>query len=494
MPEISPALIDGAWAKGILHWKLRPIQQLMYQREASSQSLKWVENCSRRLGKSFRLAVRATETAIRIPNALIPFAAPTGKMLRAINIPIFRKICHDAPPDVKPEWKQADSKFTFPNGSEITLAGVNNGHADDLRGREATEAYVDEAGFVDDLEYLIEDVLMPQLLTTGGKLIMSSSPSRTPAHDFARYCHEAQMEGNYAEYDIYQSGYPADLIEKFRAEANGPTWNPGDPDSSTWLREYMCRFVVDENYAIIPEWKPEYETPIATDKYFPFYQLYEGMDMGAVDKTVVIFGYYDFLNAALVILDEIVMHGPAMTTEKLAAAIKAREKELWPERSKEFDKKPGAKPARIADNNNPIMLLDLASMHGISFTPTQKTGKTERQTILESMVNDLRIQVAAGRVKVHPRCKETIGCLRYGVWEEKRRTFDRSSVYGHYDALAALIYLNRNVNRSHNPIPATFQLSQNTHFISDDLKKKKEHEEIKKIFSFKRRRPNARRG
>jgi hypothetical protein len=301
----------------------------MYNAEMASPHLKWVENCSRRLGKSYLNAIRATEEAIAIPNAILPFAAPTHKMLKAINIPIFKEICADAPPDIRPIWKKSSGFYLFPhNGSEIPMAGVNNGHADDLRGRKAHRFFIDEAGFVDDLEYLVESVAMPQLLTTDGRLNMSSSPSRTPAHPFAMYCHQAELDGNYAEYDINRAGYDQDLIMRFRQEANGPNWKPGESDSTTWLREYMCQFVVDQDYAIISEWKAEYEEPVPKDEYFEFYHLYDGMDMGVVDKTVVLFGYYDFKRAWLVIEDELVMHGPQMTTEKLAKAIKEKEATL----------------------------------------------------------------------------------------------------------------------------------------------------------------------
>ena len=445
----------------------------MHDREMGSDHLLWVDNCARRLGKSYRLCADAISEGIQTPESTIPFAAPTLKMIRNITIPIFRDICSDAPDDIRPIWRPSEGKFIFPfNDSEIVLAGVNNGHADDLRGRKAKKAFIDEAGFVDELEYLVEDVLMPQLLTTNGKIVMASSPSRTPAHPFKRYCARALKEGCYSEYDIYQAGYSQDLIEKFKKEAGGE-------NSTTWKREYLCQFVVDENYAIIPEWRSEYEKTIPRDDYFRFYHLYEFMDMGVRDKTVVIFAYYDFLNARLVIIGELVMHGPQMTTEKLAAAIKAKENQLW-----------GGRKVyrRIADNNNPLMLLDLGSLHGIHFMPTQKDGKTERTTILEAMVNELRIQVGAGRIVVDPSCTETIGCLKFGIWNEHRTTFERVEEFGHFDALAALIYGNRDIDRHTNPIPPNLNISLNTHFIAPSAQRDPQVETMKKILNIRRRR------
>jgi len=466
-------VIDALWAKGVLWWKLKPVQKLMHQREVSSDSMLCVDNCARQLGKSFRLCARAIGAAISISEAIIPFAAPTLKMIRNITIPIFREICQDAPADVRPIFIKSEGKFVFPhNNSEIVLAGVNNDHADDLRGRKAHLAIIDEGGFIDDLEYLIEDIISPQLLTTNGKIIMASSPSRTPAHPFKKYCAQALREGCYSEYDIYQAGYSQETIERFKKKAGGE-------NSTTWKREYLCQFVVDENYAIIPEWRAEYEKAIPRDDYFRFYHLYEFMDMGVKDKTVVIFAYYDFLNARLVIIGELVMNGPQMTTEKLAAAIKVKENTLWAGRKVH---------RRIADNNNPLLLQDLGSLHKIYFQPTQKDGKTEKTTILEAMVNELRIQVGAGRIVVDPSCIETIGCLKFGIWNEHRTTFERVEEFGHFDAVAALIYGNRDIDRHTNPIPANLNISLNTHYITPSVLRDPTVESVKKMLNIKRRR------
>lgn len=465
-------VVDALWAKGVLWWKLKPVQKLMHDREQASNSLIWVENCARRLGKSFRLVASALECGLTTPDAVIPFAAPTLKMIRNITIPIFRDICQDAPEDIRPIWRPSEGKFLIPStNSEIVLAGVNNGHADDLRGRKAHKAFLDESGYMDELDYLVEDVLMPQLLTTNGRIIMSSSPSRTPAHPFKRFCGRALKENCYSEYDIYQAGYAPELIEKFKHEAGGE-------NSTTWKREYLCQFVVDEDYAIIPEWRSEFEKAIPRDDFFRFYHLYEFMDMGVRDKTVVIFAYYDFLNARLVIIGELVMNGPQMTTERLAAAIKAKENELWGGR---------AVYRRVADNNNPLMLQDLGSLHGIHFRPTQKVGKTERTTILEAMVNQLRIQVGGGRIVVAPNCTETIGCLKFGIWNEARSSFDRVEEFGHFDALAALIYGNLDIDRSTNPIPANLNISIGSHFIAPSAQRDPTVENIKKMMNLKRR-------
>jgi hypothetical protein len=442
----------------------------MYAAETRSNALKWVNNCSRRLGKSFKKCLQGIEVCLQIPEGQARLIAPTQKMLRNITLPIIRTIIRDAPADVRPVWKQIDSLWFFPSTrAELHVAGANNNHEDDSRGVAAHWIGIDEAGFIDRLQYLVADVLMPQLLTTRqdtngqfGKLSLSSTPPPTPAHEFVDMAQAAQLVKAYSEYDIFQSGYSPEIIELFRKEANGPAWKPGDPDSTTWLREYLCKFVVDKNLAIVPEWNDTYIAEWPRSDFFRFYHLYNGMDLGVSDFTVCLFGYYDFKAARLVIEDEVVMRGPQMTTPLLAAAIKARRTALWPKVEADGTLLHRDIYRAVADNDNPLLLNDLAALHGVYFQPVVKDS-------LHAMVNAIRILIGSGRLVVHPRCAHLTGCLRYGVWEDlKRRKWFNSGPdkFGHFDALAALMYLIRNLDEQTNPVPDTLGLNDATHFIA----------------------------
>lgn len=436
----------------------------MYNAIHSTSSLKFIVNSARRIGKSYLMCLMALEDALTTQNAQIRFAAPTQKALRKILLPLFKEICKDAPLDIRPYWRQQDGLLFCPSTqSEIHASGANNGHDESLRGTTAHKFYIDEAGFIDNLGYLVEDIAMPQLLTTNGRMVISSTPPRTPAHDFVRYAQAAQLEGNYAEFDIYKSGYSSEIVGRFKDEAGGD-------NSTTWKREYLCQFVVDENLAIIPEWQDAFIQEAVRDDYFQYYFTYEGMDLGVTDFTAVLFGHYDFRRGKLYVEDELIMHGPKMTTKLLAEALRAKEHDLW------LDKKVFR---RVADNNNPLLLQDLASLHGISFAPTTKDN-------LDAMVNELRLYVSAGRVIVNPRCKHLIGCLKFGVWEETRRQFARSASFGHFDGLAALIYLVRNLDAVTNPIPALHDISETTHHISNELRETQRQKLLREMLGLQR--------
>lgn len=442
-PAPDPDAVS-AWEEGDLSGKLRLVQRKMRQALRDSRSLKFIFNASRRLGKSYLLCADAIETGLTEVNAPLRFAAPTQKQMKNILLPIFREITADCPSRIKPIWKAAEQKWIFPqNGSEMTIAGCNNGHEENLRGTAARKGYIDEAASIKNLKYVVNDIMMPQLLTTGGQLVIASTPPKTPVHDFVKMAAAARARpGEYMELPITEAGYPPEIVEKFIEEMGGRT-------STACRRELFCEFIVDEGFAIIPEWKPEYERAQERDEYFQFFHKYEAMDIGVRDKTATLFGWYDFRRATLFVDDEVVIHGPKMTTDLLARAVKEKEKEVFGAHEVKL---------RIADNDNLILLNDLGSMHGLPFAATGKDT-------LEAMVNQVRMWVAAGRVIVHPRCKQLIGCLRYGVWDDKRKEFERYEEYGHFDALAALIYLVRNVDIYTNPVPPDFKLDKASMFV-----------------------------
>lgn len=469
--ETEQVFIDMLWAHGDLTYMLKACQSAMLRAISDSNRFKYVIKCSRRLGKSFLLIALAIMKCLSQKNAQVRFVAPTGKALRKIVHPIMKKILEGCPEHLRPEWKAQDSVYVFPStGSELHLAGVNNGHADDARGTAADLILVDEAGTVDDLHYVVHDVLMPQLLDPNGsvvkgrRLILASSPPRTPAHEFTEMAKIAEMEGNYSHYDIFDGEYPADVIKMFLKEdgitdADIVALLAGDIDaikSTTVKREYLALDVVDTESALIPEWNDKYVQDVPRDEYFPYYHKYDSLDIGVRDLTVNLFGYYDYQRAALVIIDEISMRGPEMTTEKIAEATRAKETEhylvKWEcnaennrTRWKMIPPNQFFKIRRISDIDL-LLIQDLSLIHGLYFEATDKGT-------LEQMVNQLRIWISQGKLIVHPRCEQLLGCLRYGVWNENRTDFDRSIKYGHYDALASAMYLVRNCDTKTNPIP-----------------------------------------
>lgn len=444
--SISPQdAIRELWRIGDLSYQVRDYQDIIYNNIwgaiTNPEVAKYALLIARRFGKSHILCLVAIEYAIRNPNTLIRFAAPTAKSLKKITLPLFRKILKDCPEEFRPQYKQQDQTWFFPSGSEIHCSGTDNGAHENLRGQESHLNLVDEAGFCDQLDYTIRSILQPQTLTNNGTTILSSTPPKTPAHDFRDIFLECAEEGNSLILTIDDNKSLTErTINLYAKEAGGKT-------SSTYRREYLCEWVVDEDLAITPEFNEYIHVKeIDRDKFYPFYQKYEAMDIGWSAYTAILFGFYNFKEAKLYIEDEIVIKGKDVTTLELANLIQNKEKILWKEQ-KAYRK--------IADNNDPEFLAALAK-HKVYFNPVHKNS-------LEAMVNKVRLWLGQERIIIHPKCKMTIGCLHYGIWNEHRTKWEENKTYGHFDALASLQYLLTAIDEHTNPVPKISELEGPVH-------------------------------
>lgn len=140
------------------------------------------------------------------------------------------------------------------------------------------------------------------------------------------------------------------------------------------------------------------------------------------------------------------MNGHEMRTDLLAERAKGAEALTWlglPNPHK-----------RVADNNNPLLLLDLSNKYDMPWIAVVKKSEFNERT-RESMVNQCRTFVRQGRLVVDPKCKMLLGCLDYGIWDKptQPRNFGRSAFLGHYDHLAALIYMIISIDQHTNPVP-----------------------------------------
>jgi hypothetical protein len=450
------------WSAGFISWKLYDDQlpfydflvQRVYSPESNSEDAGVVVgNIHRQFGKSFILCLLCIEFAMRTPGRQIRLMAPTQKALRKIIKPAMRTLLVDCPEQIRPKWNSADGIYEFSNGSEIHIAGANNGHADDARGQFSHLNVIDEAGFIDDLEYALSSVLLPQTLTTMGRTVIISTPPSSPAHELIPILRLAESTEDYFVWPLDKTTHiseaaKAKLIKEMRRKGE-----------TSIRRELYCEIVVDETRAVCPEFTDakalEIVKPVASPTYE---QPLVAMDVGFEDCTHVLFGFYDFKRATLCVQSEISLR--RMRTDELASAVKAVEKELWPATSR---------PLRVSDVDL-ILLHDLSEIHGLHFAATEKDDK-------EAQVNKLRIWVQSGRIQIDPRCVLLIRQLKCAIWNKQRTEFERSAEDGHFDGVDALVYMIRNAPVSRNPYPAlpgnvtvaTHQISENA-IISENRK------------------------
>ncbi len=468
IPKPVPTLtreeaIQRAWRKGYLKYKLDSNQKSFYvrfkQAEKDAGKRRWYLNWGRRTGKSYFLCVIAAEFAVSHPNCQIKYAAATAKAVRNIVHPLFRKIFADCPADLKPKFNTQEGQYRFPNGAIIHVAGCDDGNADGLRGTESHLNIIDEAGFIQDLHYVIKDILTPMTLTTRGMTILSSTPPRSLAHASVEYAQECEKLGAYDRKTLFDNPrLTPDDIDNFIREDAGVVPVEVYKRSTAFRREYMAEFVADSDFAVIPEWNSSMRSTVVREVDRPaLYDPYVSADFGYVrDAHGVVYGYWDFLNARLVIEDCSRLVKTTLTT--LAAEIKRKELELWGDLEHSGE---SAVPVykRVADSGGlgGLNIAELAYHHQLQFYGTQKDAK-------ELQINRLRIMLNDGSLVIHPRCAELIQQLETTIWNQQRTSYERNK-YGHGDLLDALVYLVRNIDRNRNPYPAAPGPSrQNTAF------------------------------
>lgn len=487
--------IRKLWERGNLSWKLHegqlPIRDMIYRAETVGEK-KVGARTSRRFGKTYAFVGTAAEYCLREKNIIVPYCAPSIKALKTIILPIAAEIFRDCPAHLRPVLRRQDGAYWFPStDSQILLVSAENGNEEKARGIKARVAFVDEGGVIKELKYLINDILLPTLMYSSGAIALSGTPPTTPDHYYVEFMADCDLKGfcqiktvwdnpMLANKEILQFAEAVGCIinwrqfneEHCKAKMFDRAWAQSliIDKSTTFQREFEAAIIIDPEKAVIPEFTEARAAEMILEWQRPeFCHKYTIIDTGFIDYTGVIFGYYDFRAAKVVVEDDLLLDFAKsdMTAEKAANMILAKERELWG-KDKPF--------LRFADGD--LIVLREFGVHGLTVQPVRKD-------ILEAQVNSLRVDIAQNKLVIHPRAKNTIAHTKYAVWNKQRNKFDRGEGMGHYDCLAALIYFVRHINRSNNPYPAfsDFTLTQST-WIPEKLQQEESSADsaLKRIF------------
>lgn len=438
------------WQQGVLDWKLSAPQKLIKKGIVEDSTKISVVMCARRLGKTYLMLTLAIEKCFQTPNAIVKVVFPRQKMAKKHIVPELKKILDDCPKHLKGEFKVADLEWVFPNGSRIQFAGCDGGNIENIRGGNSHLNVVDEAGFASDLTYAIRSVLAPTTKLTNGRTILVSTPSRSENHEFIQdWVLPYMAENRIKVFSIYDNPQFTEAIIKDALE----DYPEGENDPG-FRREYMCEIIRDAAKAILPSFTNKREKAIVTDQYErPVYcDKYVSLDVGGSDLTALLFGFYDYEKATLVIEREFICDG-ATNTAILAENIRRIEAELW---INPIDKTVEAPYRRVSDNNNAILLTDLQKLHNLTFTKTKKDKK-------HAALNSLDVLIQQERLIIHPSCLHLIYHLKFATWNSNQTSFKqlRDSPSGkirggHADCLDSLLYLHRSIVKTHNPFPSGY--------------------------------------
>lgn len=475
------AMRHACWRRGDLSYALNApqlrLRDLWYankERGVRRTVAKW----ARRVGKTRTCSVLAFESALRKPKARIPYGAQTQTAVREFVAPHFIELAEGAPEDMRPEL--VGNEMRFRNGSRIVLFGCDDQlKADRGRGPSADDAFVDEGGFIPVLGYVVRDVLRPQLSTTGGAMLLVSSPPEAGDHEFDAFALEAEERGAYLHYTVHDAPHLS------RDEISAWCRDVGGEDSIAWKREGLAQSVTDPRRAVVPEF-----TEALLDKSRPIigeiarpqhFHCYIVGDLGYVDLTHVSFAYFHYELDLLVIEDEVALRRPTSTDVQRAAEAKARE--LWGDRKPAVRKLDG--PAITVADIARLERTDLERLEGEHDDPER--WSTVWNGELGAKVNAWRRRVATRKVLISPRCRVLIAHNTHARWNPKRTSFERvQSEDGqhHYDGCASAVYLNHEIKVHVDPRPKLPPgISHLTHRIPDDINENGRKERLRRAFT-----------
>lgn len=438
-------VVDTLWRRGNLRWKLDETQLDIVKAIESTTTRKFLLLCSRRIGKSFVLVDLAVETCLKKAGARVLYVAPTGKDAAEIATDILATVLSDCPEDLKPKYDAQQKTLTFPNTSVIRFKGVNGEKAENIRGGATDLILGDEIGVWDDAIYTIQSVLMPMVMTTGGRLLLATTPPRTPGHDSGIIFEELSQDGAVVVFTLLANRRVSDEVKaEFLREAGEKREDCMDivrglkpPVTTTARREYFCHFVTDAASAVLPEFQEAKADIVKESPRPPYYDTYTVIDPGMKDKTGILYALHDFVRGKIVVVDESLLTGPS--TLRIAETVMEKEWALWEGRSD---------PRRYSDIDLRLM-IDLWERHQLRVSPVEKQDSL-------GAINLVRNMIQTRQLEIHPRCKNLIRQMENAIWNTKATDFDRgseNSIDGHFDLVAALKYLCRHVNLRRNPYP-----------------------------------------
>jgi PBSX family phage terminase large subunit len=462
-------VINERWKRGFLEWILRPYQRPIYHKihevlvSKDTQHNSYVIDCSRQFGKSFIMFLIAVETCLRNPKQTVVYVGPLKTQVNEIidgnTFGVMFKTC---PVALIP--KHDGSALVFQNGSRIRLAGTDNHNYLNLRGGAAHLILLDEAGFMSDLEVGVLPTVEPMLKTTGGKVIYASTPPENLDHDYIDIVRDHEELGLISTYTIEDdTSVNEQELEAIINRCKGR-------DSTKFRREYLCQRVAESSVQVLPELtlqncdrllltNSEYIS-MREDPLQQYWKKYIVADWGGKDLTAILFAHYNYRLKKLIIDDHLSLVGQDISSGRIAQEIKSKTIELWP------DPLYRNQLTYICDSNNVLIQTDMIIVHKLNFISTTK------EKLKSQMVQKVRDWIYDDRIYFSPNAEYALKSAAAAHWAKGNQdTFAKSKIYGHYDHLASLIYLVRNVDEVTDPLPMLMGVDPYTHFIDPNLRK-----------------------
>lgn len=471
---------DALWRMGHLSWLLDSNQQALYEMFHKNPAKLQTWLLARRSGKSYTLCVLAIEYCIKNPNSVVKYVAPTKDMVETIILPMIEVSILEngnCPQDLKPKYNKSKKCFVFSNGSMIQIAGSEKGNIESLRGTFCHIGILDEAQDITGLRNAISSVIAPTTLTTNGKILISGTPPKDTDHEFIEYIESAEANGTLVRRTVWDN--PRLTKQQIQDQID----IIGGEDKEEFQREFLCKIIKSKTRSVLPEVTDELLASITKTWPRPaYYHSYTGMDVGGKDWTVVLFGYYDFLNHKIVIEDEYAVAGSEMKLPVLSNNIEVKELDLC---TSPLTGEHTKIRKRVSDHNLVVINeIKRISQYKIHFELADKREKMVN-------INKLRTLLDGEQIIINPKCVTLLRHLKNVKWasETNKDDYARSGDGGHYDAVDALLYTVKAMSQDmeSNPFPKgyTMNIKPDDLFINRKDSNVKNAEMYKKMLGIK---------
>ena len=387
---------------------------------------------TRRMGKSYSTLLFCFDYCVRNPKTIIRVVLPFLKMVKQIYEPIMSELYDTWPTELWPDYLKSESKLVFSNGSMIVFGGAAKDQVDSNRGSRSDLIVIDEAAACDNesMPYLIESILRPQLATSDdGRMIFTATPAKTPDHHFMRKIYPVLLsKGHLVVATIDDNDLLSDEQKKAIEESYGGRTSPA------FRREFLAELIVDDSFMLCPEFdeaKHLYkEEPLLVDSFGNPIRAWSGVstDVGLVDDTAIITGYYNPTIDKVIITSEFMDNH--MTLSEIAGKWNDAILRL---QANEY----------LLEPDGCIDIFDIAGHtlrheHKLSFRRPVKAK-------VEESINFLRDCFINDKILINQECKGLIMQLKNAIWKDSRKEIERTDELGHSDGIMALIYLLRMV-------------------------------------------------
>lgn len=421
MGEITAAgAREYNWMQGNLNYKLHDTQKKIRAAVKETKADEILILSSRQLGKSYWGTTYAIEHCIQNPGCIVRVLAPTLKQVSDIVGDNLAPICRDAPPGLIQRHK-SDYRWTI-GESSLRLGSLERANVDNNRGGNADLIIIEEGCFVgsDDYVYARQQVLAPQLLRSGGRIVdITTIDKDQPDHYILKeLLPKAELDGALLQYTIHDNPQIGpDEIAKAMERCGGEA-------SIAWQTEYLNKIVRNVETVIVPHYDDEkhsYQTVLPLE-----FRAHLVIDWGGTrDMTAALLFIYDFETDQSVWIDERIFP-PNTVSEEIVDGVQEMTRGFELNRT-------------IADVPGQI-LVDMRQKHGFQVTNPIKDD-------WQAGINNMQLEFTRNRAVVWPRCKFLRQSLKSGRYNKQKNDFERTKALGHCDALAAMMYGLRGMNR-----------------------------------------------